>query len=72
MKAGQSILIGAVVAAAALGWVANDWVGGNGAPTPTLSALQLVEAGINLTGLSVVSDELRCSGAATFMIKTRS
>jgi hypothetical protein len=45
---------------------------GNGAPTSTLSALQLVEAGINLTGLGVVSDELRCSGAATFMIKTRS
>jgi hypothetical protein len=32
----------------------------------------LVEAGINLTGLGVAGDIDRCSGNATFMIKTRS
>lgn len=42
----------------------------NGAPTDTMTALQMVEAAVNITGMGIVLDP--CSPDATFIVKTRS
>jgi len=67
---------GEVVSATNLSNIAHgsggDWkhFAGNGGTVEVLSALQLVEAGIDLTALGVAVDV--CSTAATFTVKSRS
>lgn len=67
---------GAVVSAANLQDIAHGAAGTwkhfdtNGAPVEVLSALQFVEAGINLTAMGI--NIQACNTAATFTVKTRS